>query len=61
MIAFSTESMIVLLIGCLVLDWFAFRSSAAEAGHGRKQNLQMAAVWITIITALTIIIGLLDS
>lgn len=60
MIAFSTESMIVLSIGCLVLDWFAFRSSAAEAGHGRKQNLQMAAIWITIITALTLIIWLLD-
>jgi len=52
-IPFSTESLIVLAIGCLVLDWFAFRFNAAEAGHGRKQMLRMAAIWTTTIVGVT--------
>lgn len=51
MISFSTESMIVLSICCLVLNWFAFRADAEQAGHDRKQMLKMAAIWVTIIVA----------
>ena len=58
MIAFSTESMIVLSIGCLVLNWFAFRADAAEAGHDRKQMLRMAAIWATIIVGATVAFSL---
>lgn len=54
MIAFSTESMIALTIGCLVLNWFAFRADAVEAGHDRKQMLRMAAIWVTIIVGTTL-------
>lgn len=43
--------MIVLSICCLVLNWFAFRADAEQAGHDRKQMLKMAAIWVTIIVA----------
>lgn len=58
MIAFSSESLIVLAIGCLVLDFVAFRHARAIAGHGRLQMLQMAAIWVTIISGLTILISM---
>lgn len=57
MIAFSDASMIVLAIGCLVLNFYAFRGDAAAAGHGRKQILQMAAIWASIIVGLTLLIN----
>ena len=47
----------VLALGCLVLNYYAFRSDAAAAGHGRQQMLKMAAVWAVIITALAFILG----
>jgi len=56
MIAFSNESLMVLACGCLILNYFAFRSDSAAAGHGRKQAFQMAAVWLTIIVGLTLVI-----
>lgn len=59
MIATTTPTFIVLALGCLLLNFFAFRSSAAAAGHGRRQKLQMAAIWLTIIVGLTFVIGLL--
>ena len=45
----------VLALGCLALNYYAFRSDAAAAGHGRQQMLKMAAVWAIIITALAFI------
>ena len=46
----------VLALGCLVLNYFAFRGDAAAAGHGRKQKLQMAAIWAVIITVLAFVL-----
>lgn len=57
MIATTTPIYVILAFGCLVLNYYAFRSDAARAGHGRKQMLQMAAIWITVIVALTLLIG----
>ena len=48
-------------LAMLVLNWFAFRSDAAVAGHRRKQMLQMAAIWATIITAVTLAFGLVNA
>ena len=45
----------VMALGCLVLNYYAFRSDAAAAGHGRQQILKMAAVWAVIITVLAFI------
>ena len=56
MIATTTPMLIVLALGCLVLNFFAFRSDAAAAGHGTRQKLQMAAIWVTIIAGLTFLI-----
>lgn len=53
--------LIVMALAMLVLNWFAFRSDAADAGHGRKQMLQMAAIWATIITAVTLAFGLVNA
>jgi hypothetical protein len=47
---------VVLAIGCLVLNIYAFRGDAAAAGHGARQKLQMAAIWAAIIVALTLLI-----
>ena len=57
MIATTTPTFIVLALGCLVLNFFAFRSDAAAAGHGTRQKLQMAGIWLTIIMGLTFLIG----
>ncbi len=55
MIAYSNPMFAVLALGCLVLNFYAFRGDAAAAGHGRKQMLKMAAIWAVIITALAFI------
>jgi hypothetical protein len=52
---------IVLALGCLVLNLYAFRANADEAEHGTKQKLQMVAVWVTLIAALTLLIGMFQS
>ena len=57
MIASTMPMFIVLAFGCLVLDWYAFRSNAEAAGHGRIQKLQMLAIWVTVIVALTFLIS----
>lgn len=46
-------------IALLVLNFGAMRSSAAAAGHGRKQMLQMGLIWAIIFAGLTLAIGLL--
>ncbi len=56
MIASSAPMLIVLALGCLVLNLYAFRSDAAAAGHGPRQKLQMAAVWAAIVVGLTFLI-----
>ena len=61
MIASTTPILIVMSIALLALNWFAFRGDAAAAGHGRKQMLRMAAIWITIIAGLAVLIGWLQS
>ena len=58
MIAISTLVAIVLAIGYLVLNWFAFRADAAAAGHGLKQMLRMAAIWLGIIVGLALAFSL---
>ncbi len=50
--------LVVMALAVLFLNWFAFRADAADAGHGRKQMLQMAAIWATIITTVTLVFGL---
>ena len=52
MIASSNAMFAVIALGCLVLNYYAFRGDAAAAGHGRQQMLKIAAVWAVIITAL---------
>jgi len=57
MIATTIPTFVVLALGSLILDYFAFRSNAAAAGHGTRRKLQMAAIWVTIIVGLTMLIG----
>jgi hypothetical protein len=61
MIAMTVPILIVGSLACLILNYFAFHSDAAAAGHGRKRMFQMAAIWITIIVGLTLLIGLFQS
>lgn len=56
MIAWDTPIYAFLLIACLAMNWFAFRASANDAGHGRRQKLKMAAIWLTIFVVLTVVI-----
>lgn len=58
MMAPTTPILIVMAAAILVLNWYAFRSDAAAAGHGRRQKLQMAAIWLTIIVGLAFLIQL---
>lgn len=60
MIAFNEESLIVLAIGCLILNYFAFRSDAATAGHGRKAVFRMILIWIAVIAGLAAAIGFMQ-
>ena len=50
----------VIALGWLVLNFYAFRSDAAAAGHGRKQKLQMAAIWFTVIAGLAAVLSHFD-
>ena len=59
MIAFNEESLIVLAIGCLILNYFAFRSDAATAGLGRKAIFKTILIWIAVIAGLAAVIGLM--
>ncbi len=61
MIATTMPMFIVLALGCLVLNLYAFRASADDAEHGAKQKLQMAAVWVGLLAGLTLLIGLFQS
>lgn len=57
----TTTAMIVGIISSialLVLNFSSLRRSAAAAGHGRKQMLQMALIWVIVFAGLTIGIGL---
>ena len=56
MIAWDMPIYLILAVGCLALNWYAFRDSASEAGHGGKQKLRMAATWLTIIVVLALVI-----
>ncbi len=58
MIATTMPMFVVAALACLVLNYYAFREDADIAGHGTKQKLQMVAIWVTIIVALTLLIGL---
>ncbi len=58
----STGDTIAAIIGglmVLALNLYAFRADSADAGHGRKQKLQMLAIWVTIFVGLTLAIGLI--
>ena len=57
MIATSNAMFAVMALGCLVLNYYAFRGDAAAAGHGRQQMLKMAAIWAVIITVLAIVLS----
>lgn len=46
-------------LALLVLNFGAFRSSAAAAGHRRREIVQMALIWVLIFAGLTLGIGLL--
>lgn len=59
MIAPTTPILIVMAVAILVLNWYAFRSNAEAAGHGRRQKLQMAVIWLTIIVGLALLVQLL--
>jgi hypothetical protein len=61
MIATTMPMLVIAALGCLVLNYYAFRSDAEAAGHGSKQKLQMIAIWVTIIAGLAFIIGLFQS
>lgn len=56
MIASSIPMYVILALGCLMLNIYAFRGDAAAAGHGTRRKLQMAAIWAVIIVALTLLI-----
>jgi|JI61114BRNA_FD_contig_31_4337401_length_738_multi_2_in_0_out_0_2 hypothetical protein len=58
MIATTTPMFIVLALGCLILNFYAFRSGTEAAGHGTKQKLQMVAIWVSVLTGLTLLISL---
>lgn len=57
MIAFSSESLILLSIGCLILNYLAFRSDAAAAGHGPRAMIKMALIWVAILAGVTALFG----
>ena len=57
MIATSSAMFAVMAVGCLVLNYYAFRGDAAAAGHGRQQMLKMAAIWAVIIAVLAIVLS----
>ena len=61
MIATSVPMFIVLALGCLVLNFFAFRATSNAAGHTPRRLLRMAAIWVTLIVGLTLLIGSLQS
>ena len=57
----STGDTIAAIIGglmVLALNLSAFRADSDAAGHGRRQKLQMLAIWVTIFAGLTLAIGL---
>ncbi len=57
----TTTALIVGIVSCialLALNLGALRSTASAAGHGRKQMLQMALIWVIIFAGLTLVIGL---
>lgn len=49
---------IITAVALLALNWRAFQSDAAAAGHGRKQMVRMALIWIAIFGGLTVLFGL---
>ena len=57
MIATTTPTFIVLALACLVLNFYAFRSNTRAAGWGSTQKLRMAAIWVTIIVGLTLVVS----
>lgn len=60
----STGDTIAAVIGAimvLTINFYAFRSDAAAAGHDRRKLVQMAAIWVTIIVALTLAIKVVGS
>lgn len=46
-------------LALLVLNFRAFRESAAVAGHGPRAMLQMALIWALIFAGVTVGISLL--
>lgn len=57
----ATVIAIISAIALLVLNGAAFRSDAAAAGHGRKQMMQMAAIWVLLFAVVTVLFGLFQS
>ena len=53
-----TELSIVALVtslGWLFLNWRSFRATATNQGWTANRQLQIAAIWIVIIAALTVL------
>jgi hypothetical protein len=46
-------------VAMLFLNWRAFRADAQTAGHDRNQMLRMAAIWVIIISGVTLVISVL--
>ncbi len=53
MMAFSNASLIVLAVGCLVLNFFALRDTVQGMSFERKAV--MAASWVVIISVLAVL------
>jgi len=58
-IAPSAAILIVMAAAMLFLNWRAFRADAQTAGHDRNQMLRMAAIWVIIISGVTLVISVL--
>jgi len=43
----------------LFLNWRTYRADALMAGHDRKQMLKMGAIWVIIISGVTLVISVL--
>lgn len=55
----TTATIVAIISGValLALNGRAFLGDAAAAGHGRKQMIQMIAIWALIFAGLTLAIG----
>ncbi|MBN8500980.1 MAG: hypothetical protein J0M19_07515 [Sphingomonadales bacterium] len=60
----TTTAIVVAIISglaLLVLNGAALRSDAAAAGHGPRQMMQMALLWVMIFAGVTLLFSLFRS